>query len=97
MLEISSITANSVTLQWMPPVTPNGHITQYSIHYGSVAISNFGDSNTSNKLMGTVEGLSPDTEYELQLRAHTRVGEGPPSEVTVKTRKLMNVITHHLH
>ena len=38
--------------------------------------------------MGTVEGLSPDTEYVLQLRAHTRVGPGPPASLTVKTSKL---------
>ena len=73
----------------MPPKIPNGVITQYSIQYGETVIDNFG-SKTSNKLMRTVEGLSPNTTYTLQLRAHTKVGSGPPSSLTVKTCKLLN-------
>ena len=73
----------------VPPKTSNGVITQYSIQYGETVIDNFG-SKKSNKLMGTVEGLSPDTTYTLQLRAHTKVGPGPPSSLTIKTCKLLN-------
>ena len=71
----------------MPPTTPNGVITQYSMQYGETVIDNFG-SRTLNMLNGTVERLSPDTEYVLQLRAHTNVGPGPNSSLTVKTCKL---------
>ena len=46
--------------------------------------------------MFTVEGLSPDTMYVLQLRAHTRVGEGPPNNVTVITCKLLNICRRSL-
>ena len=38
--------------------------------------------------MYTIEGLSPDTVYVLQLRAHTGAGAGPPSSRTVITSKL---------
>ena len=76
-----------MTLQWEPPETPNGLITKYSIQYDGSVVDNFG-SATLNRLMGTVEGLSPDTEYVLQLRAHTRVGPGPPTSLIVKTSKL---------
>ena len=41
-LEIPSVTSISVTLQWMPPKTPNGVITRYSIQYGETIINNFG-------------------------------------------------------
>ena len=88
-MKVDSVTSTSVNLQWTPPEIPNGVITQYSIQYGETVIDNFG-SKTSNKLMGTVEGLSPDTTYALQLRAHTKVGQGPPSNLTVKTCKLWN-------
>ena len=74
-------------LQWISPETPNGVITKYSIQYNGSVIDNFG-SKTLN-MLGTVEGLSPDTEYVLQLRAHTRVGPGPPASLTVKTSKLL--------
>ena len=73
----------------MPPKTANGVITQYSIQYGETVIDNLG-SKLPNKLMGTVEGLSPNTTYTLQLRAHTKVGPGAPSSLTVKTCKFLN-------
>ena len=71
----------------MPPVTPNGVITQYSILYDGTNITNFGN----NMLMGTIEGLSPDTEYDVQMRAHTSVGAGPPASITFLTCKLLNI------
>ena len=67
---------------------PNGIITQYSVYFDETDIPDFGN-NVLNMLMGTVEGLSPDTVYMLQLRAHTRVGAGPPSNLTVVTCKLL--------
>ena len=70
----------------MPPETTNGIVTRYSIQYDGSVIDNFG-SKTLNMLIGTVESLSPDTTYLLQLKAHTRVGPGPPSSLTVKTCK----------
>ena len=93
-LEVVSVTSSSVTLQWDPPETPNGIITQYSIHYGETVIDNFGNK-ASNKLMGTVEGLSPNTTYVLQLRAHTRVGPGLPRSLTIKTCKF--IMNHGNH
>ena len=83
-LETISSNSSSVTLQWRPPVTPNGIITQYSLQYNTTAVAN----TTNNVLMYTVSGLSPETVYVLQVRAHTSVGAGSPSSVTVITRKL---------
>ena len=85
-LEIVSFNSSSVTLQWRPPETHNGVITQYSILYDGINITDFGNS----MLMDTIEGLSPDTVYVLQLRAHTGAGTGPPSSVTFLTCKLNN-------
>ena len=73
-----------MTLQWGPPETPNGVITHYSLQRNGINIGNF----SSNILMYTIEGLSPDTVYVLQLRAHTGAGAGPPSSRNVITSKL---------
>ena len=81
--QVVSINSSSVTLQWRPPATPNGIITQYSVQFDTTVI-NF----SSNMLLVTVDGLSPETLYLLRLRARTSVGEGPPSSVTVITCKL---------
>ena len=67
----------------MPPQTPNGLITHYSIQLNGTDIGNF----SSNELMYTIEGLSPDTVYVLQLRAHTVVGAGPPINKSILTGK----------
>ena len=84
-LEIVSINSSSVTLQWRPPENPNGVVTHYSIQL---------DKNITiisiSVLMYTIEGLSPDTVYVLQVRAHTGAGAGPPSNRTVLTSKLCN-------
>ena len=83
-----SVTTNSVTLQWKPPQTTNGVITHYSVQYGGSVIDKF----SNDKLKGSIKGLSPDTEYVLQLRAHTRVGAGPPGCLTVRTCKLSKLL-----
>ena len=84
LLEVASVNSSSVTLQWIPPEPPNGVIIQYSILYNGMNITSFG----SNMLMGIIEGLSPDTVYVLQLRAHTVVGAGPSISITFLTCKL---------
>ena len=86
-----SVTASSVTLQWKPPQTTNGVITHYSVQYGETVIDNFG-YNALDTVIGKIEGLSPDTEYVLQLRAHTRVGAGPPGCLTIRTCKLLKLV-----
>ena len=83
-LEVISVTPRSVTIQWMSPQIPNGNITQYSLQCGDRIMNNFGWKR-SNMLTGHFALLSPDTEYVLQLKAHTRVGPGPPAELPVKT------------
>ena len=79
----------------MPPKRLNGVITQYSVHFDGKDIHNFGN-NVSNKMIGTVEGLSPDTEYLLELKAHTKVGSGYPARLHVKTGKLLNSEAHYI-
>ena len=85
--------SSSVTLQWRPPEILNGVIAQYSILYDGININITEFDN--NMLMYTVEGLSPDTVYVLQLRAHTGAGVGPFSRLTFLTCKLTVVVTWH--
>ena len=90
-LEILLITSTSVTLQWMPPKYPNGAITRYSVHFDGRSIDEFGDKE-SNKITGTIEELSPNTEYVIKMKAHTQVGPGPPLSLFVETCKFVNII-----
>ena len=87
-MEIVSINSSSVTLQWRTPEFPNGVVTHYFLQLNESDIVNI----SSNVLMYTKGGLSPDTVYVLQLRAHTGVGAGPPSGRTFVTSKLLNIL-----
>ena len=91
-LEIVSVTSSSMTIQWTPPDVPNGIITYYSIERNKTNIANF----SSNELMYTIEGLSPDTVYVLQLRAYTGAGAGLASNVTFITCKLKSRVHNGL-
>ena len=73
----------------MPPTYPNGVITRYSIKCGETNIDDFDVNESDNKMTGIIKGLSPDAVYVLQMKAHTRVGPGPPLVSSVKTSKLL--------
>ena len=77
-----------MTLQWRHPEFPNGVVTHYSLQLNEDDIINIG----SSVLMYTTGGLSPDTVYVLQLRAHTGAGAGPSSNRTFVTSKLFNTM-----
>ena len=87
-LEIVSFNSCSVTLQWRPPEFSNGVVTHYSLQLNENDIVNI----SSNVLIYTTGGLSPDTVYVLQLRAHTGAGAGPSSNRTFVTSKLFNTM-----
>ena len=76
-----------MTLQWKPPEPKNGVITHYSVQCDKIFIDDFGKP-MFDTITGTIEGLSPDTGYTLELIAYTRVGAGPPLSLCFKTSKL---------
>ena len=92
-LKIVTVTSTSVTLQWLPPKYPNGIIIKYSIEYDGNTTEKFSDKVSDKMISSTIEGLSPDTEYVLIMKAYTRVGSGPPVSLAVKTRKLLHIIS----
>ena len=73
-----------MTLQWRSPETLNGVITQYYVRLDGTTTVNI----SSSVMMYTIGGLSPDTVYVLQLRAHTAAGAGAPSSRIILTSKL---------
>ena len=79
----------------MPPKYPNGTITRYAIQYAGRIIDAFGDY-VSGKMIGSIDGLTTDTEYVIEMKAYTRVGSGPPFSLPVKTCKLLNIVIHIL-
>ncbi|XP_053514314.1 receptor-type tyrosine-protein phosphatase S isoform X6 [Artibeus jamaicensis] len=80
--------AGTVLLRWLPPVPAerNGAIVKYTVavrEAGALGpareteLPAAAEPGAENML--TLQGLKPDTAYDLQVRAHTRRGPGPYS------------------
>lgn len=80
--------AGTVLLRWLPPVPAerNGAIVKYTVAVREAGA--LGPARETELLAAaepgaenvlTLQGLKPDTAYDLQVRAHTRRGPGPYS------------------
>jgi len=87
-LHVNSTTAAMVSLQWKMPSQPNGIITKYEIQYQTTSSS---QTVSATSATHTVTGLVGDTEYQFRVRAFTRVGAGPWSNLVIgRTGELPN-------
>ena len=80
----------------MPPKYPNGVITHYAIQCDEKSIDEFGEE-VSGKMVGSIDGLTPDTAHVIEMKAYTRVGSGPPLSLHVKACKLLNIVIHTVY
>ena len=96
IVKLEPINSTAVAIQWQPPSDnqPSSVIRGYQIHYARinenndhVMASNVVDIPDGNKQETVLTGLQPDTSYQVQLMAYTRVGEGKRTRARrVKTR-----------
>ncbi|CAJ0579194.1 unnamed protein product, partial [Mesorhabditis spiculigera] len=80
----------TATVTWKPPQQPNGVITGYTLIYRLKSIGQCGprSSNPIEKHVRseeqTIDGLLPDSTYEVQVIAHTSLA-GPTSQTVTFT------------
>ncbi|XP_039222946.1 receptor-type tyrosine-protein phosphatase S isoform X5 [Crotalus tigris] len=93
ILEASNITSRSVQVKWMPPVLAErtGVIVKYTVAYRETTSS----GNPQEKELPPspensyiLNGLKPNTAYDVKIRAHTSKGPGPYSP-TVQYRTVL--------
>ncbi|CAL8256023.1 unnamed protein product [Merluccius merluccius] len=79
-LSVVDLSATSTTLSWDPPplAERNGRIVQYLVVYRDIN-SQHNTTNTTTDTRMTVQGLRPDTTYDIRVRAFTSKGSGPLS------------------
>ncbi|XP_062251215.1 protein tyrosine phosphatase receptor type Fa [Platichthys flesus] len=79
-LSVVGLTATSTQLAWDPPHLSerNGKIVKYMVLYRDINIQHNNTNNTTETLM-TVQGLQPDTTYDIRVQAFTSKGGGPIS------------------
>ena len=79
-VRVSEVTSSSITVQWgaVDCIHRNGDITGYSVRYGvqgsgsTQAMSVSGSSVTE----ATISGLTPSTNYSIEVAAVNSVGSG---------------------
>ena len=74
-------TPYSLTVEWTEPENTGPAITDYDVQYREVGSGSFTDAqHEGTALRATLTGLSPDTVYEVRVRARTATGTGEWSE-----------------
>uniref|UniRef100_A0A3Q3XAH8 Neuronal cell adhesion molecule n=1 Tax=Mola mola TaxID=94237 RepID=A0A3Q3XAH8_MOLML len=81
-LIVTSLSLDSLTLEWTPPHVRNGHITGYTLKYQTVNNSNeVGPAEElalpANETSVTLSNLKYSTRYKFYLNAQTVRGAGP--------------------
>ena len=85
-VRVTGATSTTVTVQWemVPCIHRNGEITGYSVRYS-------GDGSTDTSFVSgggtrqtTISGLTPSTDYTIQVAAINDAGTGPYSNGMVQ-------------
>uniref|UniRef100_A0A673K089 Receptor-type tyrosine-protein phosphatase F n=1 Tax=Sinocyclocheilus rhinocerous TaxID=307959 RepID=A0A673K089_9TELE len=79
-LRVVGLTTSTTRLAWDPPALSerNGRITQYLVMYRDINNIQNSTNRTSDTQM-TIQGLRPDTTYDIRVQAFTSKGGGPIS------------------
>ncbi|XP_031430443.1 protein tyrosine phosphatase receptor type Fa isoform X9 [Clupea harengus] len=79
-LSVVGLTTTTTKLAWEPPplAERNGRIVQYVVVYRDINSQQNRTNSTTNTTL-TIQGLQPDTTYDIRVRAFTSKGAGPLS------------------
>ncbi|XP_066512489.1 receptor-type tyrosine-protein phosphatase F isoform X4 [Hoplias malabaricus] len=79
-LSVVGLTTTTTRLTWDPPAVSerNGRITQYNVVYRDIN-SHQNSTNRTQDTHMTLQGLRPDTTYDIRVQAFTSKGPGPLS------------------
>lgn len=89
-LRVTGLTQSSTQLAWDPPLLAerNGKIIYYMVVYRDINIQQNNTNRTSDTQM-IIQGLNPDTTYDIRVQAFTSKGGGPLSP-SIQSRTMSN-------
>ncbi|CAJ1072644.1 receptor-type tyrosine-protein phosphatase F isoform X16 [Xyrichtys novacula] len=89
-LQVTGLTQSSTQLTWDPPVIAerNGKIIYYMVVYRDINSQQNSTNRTADTHM-TIQGLNPDTTYDIRVQAFTSKGGGPLSP-SIQSRTMSN-------
>ncbi|XP_038572800.1 protein tyrosine phosphatase receptor type Fa isoform X5 [Micropterus salmoides] len=79
-LSVEGLTATSTKLAWDPPplAERNGKIVKYVVVFRDIN-NQHNNTNSTTETHMTIQGLQPDTTYDIRVQAFTSKGGGPIS------------------
>ena len=84
--QISSVAANSLTVTALPPLTPNGVVTEYRLYRNGTRIDTLSNPDLQTSLFTfQVSGLLPFTRYDFYIEVCTVGGCGQSNAVSQVT------------
>uniref|UniRef100_A0A8C4I4F7 Receptor-type tyrosine-protein phosphatase F n=1 Tax=Dicentrarchus labrax TaxID=13489 RepID=A0A8C4I4F7_DICLA len=89
-LQVTGLTQSSTQLTWDPPLVAerNGKIISYMVVYRDINSQQNSTNRTADTHM-TIQGLNPDTTYDIRVQAFTNKGGGPLSP-SIQSRTMSN-------
>ncbi|KAM6918999.1 receptor-type tyrosine-protein phosphatase F isoform 11-T13 [Xenentodon cancila] len=89
-LQVTGLTQASTQLTWEPPLLAerNGKIIYYLVVYRDINSQQNSTNRTADTSM-TIQGLNPDTTYDIRVQAFTSKGGGPLSP-SIQSRTMSN-------
>ncbi|XP_068195894.1 receptor-type tyrosine-protein phosphatase F-like isoform X5 [Antennarius striatus] len=89
-LQVTGLTQSSTQLTWEPPLLAerNGKIVYYLVVYRDINSQQNSTNRTADTHM-TIQGLNPDTTYDIRVQAFTSKGAGPLSP-SIQSRTMSN-------
>ncbi|XP_044594739.1 Down syndrome cell adhesion molecule-like protein Dscam2 [Cotesia glomerata] len=87
-----ALTAESILVSWLPPLQPNGQVSQYTIYSREAGASRHNThtmheppSSPTDTLTIELRGLTESQLYEFWVSATTGLGEGEPTTIVTQT------------
>ena len=79
-------TPTTITVQWgmVPCIHRNGEITGYSVRYSGGGSTDTVSVSGANARQTTISGLTPSTDYTIEVAAVNSVGTGPYSSAIIE-------------
>ena len=81
------VTARTCLLQWLLPLVPNGVLLSHTIIYNLTSDEATNATTDGLATSYLVTGLHPFEYYQFTVFASTRIGDGPPSSLIIRTNE----------
>lgn len=90
-LSTSGLTSNALTLSWSASATNGSPVQSYTVAYGVTGSGNWTYKSTGGPSLSlALTGLTPNTSYDLKVKANSAAGSSAYSGVLLRTTAISN-------